>query len=162
MAGLVTSNAKEIADKMIGLSKTTPIASEKSVRKGAQIVKNDTIASAAAVTGGSLRLRGVKGKRGGRGARLGVTYKVEGSGSTTTAIVKAVGPWALIERDVKAHDVGVRGQVLILPDGGFATGPFIAGGSRGKHPWKKGTAVAQPKVARLYDREVKAHIRKNF
>ncbi len=151
----------ELAGKLSGLSKTASVASEKSVRKGAQIVKVDALAALAAVTHGTMQLRGVKSKRG-KVAKLGVSYKVEGGGSNTVAAIKATGPWALIERDVKRHEVGVHGQILALPDGGFAYGPFMAGGSRGKHPWKIGTKRAQPKVAKLYDRELRDHIRKNF
>lgn len=156
----------ELAKVLAKLPLVATTASAASVRKGAQIIKIDTLASAAAVTGGTLALRGVK-SRSGKGGRLGVVYTITGAGASTVAAVKAVGPWVLIERDTKRHEVGTktkngRPAVLLLPDGGFATGPFMAGGSKGKHPWALGTARAQPKVTKLYQQEVTREILKNF
>src|SRR5687768_13793178 len=93
----------------------------------------------AGVTDG--KLRGV----GKRGAKIGVSFTVTGH----TAIVKATGPFPLIESDTKAHRIprerGKRGRkrYAVIPGVGvraFANHP----GTKGKHPWRKGVIAAQP------------------
>lgn len=88
------------------------------------------------------RLSGV----GKRGAKIGARYDFVGP---NTAIVRATGPFHLLERDTKAHRIPkVRGtrarkRVVVIPGVGvraWANHP----GSKGKHPWAKGVAAAIP------------------
>jgi hypothetical protein len=72
--------------------------------------------------------------------------------SNTTAIVYATGPFHFIERDTARHGVGTRGygvSLMEMPDGDWATGPFFAGGSSGKHPFERGVDVVSPSADRL-------------
>jgi hypothetical protein len=165
----VASDAGALGKKLKGLSQTTKVASEKSVREGARIIQGNALAAIAEVTHGSMTLRGVRARSTGKEAKLGVTAKVIGTGSDTTAIVHATGPWQFVERAVSPHAVGIRleeaGQqpVMLVPGGsGFATGPWIAGGSPGKHPFKLAAQKSKPQVTRLYDEAVAKHIRSNF
>lgn len=119
----------------------------------AQAVKTSVTAqmALAGVTGG--KLRGV----GRKGAKIGVRYDLAGK----TALVRATGPFHLIERDTKAHRLGrgtrsatsglplvdASGQdiqsVVTIPGVGFrawANHP----GTQGKHPWVKGVVAAMP------------------
>lgn len=98
---------------------------------------------------GQLQVAGVKDGRlrgvGRNGAKVGVSYTVTG----TTARVRATGPFPLIESDTKAHRIPrergkrARKRYAVIPGVGvraFADHP----GTKGKHPWKKGVAAAQP------------------
>lgn len=107
----------------------------------AQTVKTSvqTQLGAAGVQNG--KLRGV----GKRGAKVGVRYDVLGD----KALVRATGPFHLLERDTKAHQIPkVRGararkRVVVIPGVGvraWANHP----GTKGKHPWAKGVAAAIP------------------
>jgi hypothetical protein len=102
---------------------------------------------------GQLQVAGVKDGKlrgvGKRGAKVGVSFTVTGH----TAIVKATGPFPLIESDTKAHRIprerGARGRrrYAVIPGVGvraFANHP----GTKGKHPWAKGVAAAQPAAAK--------------
>ena len=149
----MASSPEEFAKKLGKVAAVAAVASEKWVRSASKLVQVEELAGAAAVTHGTLRLRGV----GKSGARLGVVSKVVGSGRSTTGIVSARGPWILIEKDTKPHVVGAKegpdGPAhLAVPgaDTGWRTGPFIAGGSHGKHPFVLAAERARPKVGRLY------------
>lgn len=88
------------------------------------------------------RLRGV----GKKGAKIGVRFDLAGD----KALVRATGPFQLIERDTKAHRIPkVRGarakkkRVVVIPGVGvraWASHP----GTQGKHPWAKGVVAARP------------------
>lgn len=95
----------------------------------------------------SGRLRGV----GKRGARIGVRYDLKGD---EAAVVKAVGPLHLLERDTKPHLIepkkrrskGGRAAVR-LADGEFRTAVQHPG-TKGQHPFEKGIDDARPKAVR--------------
>lgn len=99
--------------------------------------------------GSPSRLRGV----GKKGARLGVSVSVTGSGTHTLGYVRATGPWQLIEHDTKAHDIPRsnrrKKKVLRLADGTFYT-RVRHPGTRGQHPFAKGAEVAKPLIPRFY------------
>lgn len=96
--------------------------------------------AAAGVNGG--RLRGV----GKRGAKIGVRYDI----TDKKALVRATGPFHLIERDTKAHRIPrerkttrAKKRTVNIPGVGlraYAEHP----GTSGKHPWKKGVVAAMP------------------
>lgn len=88
------------------------------------------------------KLRGV----GRKGAKVGVRYDF---GGQKTALVRATGPFHLLERDTRAHrEPKIRGararkRILVIPGVGvraWANHP----GSKGKHPWEKGVIAAVP------------------
>jgi hypothetical protein len=150
--------------KLGEVSKVGKVASERSVRQGAAIIRTEALAALVAAGVHGFRLRGV----GHAGARLGVVNKTFGAGSGLTAAVHATGPWQFIERDTPRHEVGARAADrgdqprLNFGNGEWATGPFMAGGSTGKHPWRLGTGHAKGRVAKLYEKEVGAAIRRAF
>jgi hypothetical protein len=115
------------------------------------------------VQGAPSRLRGV-GKRGGR---LGVRYEVK-RGVEPTAIVRAVGPWQLIESDTKPHTIGPkrrransRRQAAVLTPYGPRRAVHHPG-TRGQHPWAKGVERGTPAATLAYTRVVRADLRKQF
>jgi hypothetical protein len=112
-----------------------------SVRVAAAAVKTSVLAELAAAGAATGRLRGV----GRKGARVGVTYTI----AEKTALVRATGPFQLIERDTRAHRIPkergsrARKRVVVIPGVGvraFAEHP----GTKGKHPWEKGVLAAVP------------------
>jgi hypothetical protein len=93
------------------------------------------------------RLRNV----GRSGAKLGVGFEVSTSGSGARAIVKARGPWQLVERGNRPHVIRPRrrrGKRALSFDG-RAYASVRHPGTRGKEPWAKGQAKAGPKVAKI-------------
>lgn len=107
----------------------------------AQAVKTSVQAQMQAAGVENGKLRGV----GKRGAKVGVRYDVLGD----KALVRATGPFHLLERDTKEHRIPkVRGararkRVVVIPGVGvraWANHP----GTKGKHPWAKGVTVAIP------------------
>lgn len=129
------------------LAKTAKMGTElqslerRMVLVAAQTVKTSVQAQMQAAGVDNGRLRGV----GKRGAKIGVRYDLAGD----KALVRATGPFQLLERDTKAHRIPkVRGararkRVVVIPGVGvraFAESP----GTKGKHPWAKGVAAALP------------------
>lgn len=107
----------------------------------AQTVKTSVQSQLAAAGVENGKLRGV----GKKGAKVGVRYDILGD----KALVRATGPFQLIERDTKAHRIPkVRGararkRIVVIPGVGvraWANHP----GTKGKHPWAKGVAAAIP------------------
>lgn len=157
------ASIEEVAKKIGDCVPAARHASEQSVRQGGRVIRAEMLATLGASTGGSFRLRGV----GKAGARLGVQVRTVGSGSATTALVKATGPWQFLENDTKRHAVGTRveargEQPVMYTPWGYRTGPWIAGGSTGKHPWRAGKEASQPIVSRLYNENVGRAIRTAF
>lgn len=115
------------------------------VKIAALAVKSSVLQQLQAAGVNDGRLSGV----GKRGAKVGVSYTVTGH----TAIVKATGPFPLIESDTKAHRIPrergrrARKRYAVIPGVGvraYADHP----GTKGKHPWKKGVVAAQPVAER--------------
>lgn len=107
----------------------------------AQTVKTSVRSQLAAAGVENGKLRGV----GKKGAKVGVRYDILGD----KALVRATGPFQLIERDTKAHRIPkVRGararkRVVVIPGVGvraWANHP----GTKGKHLWAKGVVAAVP------------------
>lgn len=107
----------------------------------AQTVKTSVQSQMAAAGVQNGKLRGV----GKRGAKIGVRYDTIGD----KALVRATGPFHLLERDTKAHTIPktrgarARKRVVVIPGVGvraYANHP----GSKGKHPWEKGVVAAIP------------------
>lgn len=109
----------------------------------ATTVKVSVTAAMAAAGVKNGRLRGV----GKKGARVGVRYQPLGE---ARYLVKATGPFQLIESNTKPHRVPrqpktgrAKKRVVVIPGVGvraYANHP----GTKGKHPWAKGVAAAVP------------------
>ena len=109
------------------------------------------------------RLRGV----GKHGATLNVRYTVSTSGDSPAALVFATGPWQLIERDTRPHQIprqrsyatfeGVYGHAVV-PGGSEAPPHGKRGvrtrvghpGTKGKAPWRKGVERAITPITRVF------------
>jgi hypothetical protein len=98
-----------------------------------------------------------------RGKKIGVSYQP--GASSGTAVIRATGPVQLIESATKPHRIPRerrRGRrVVVIPGLGvraWANHP----GTRGKHPWSKGVALAVPKVPKIVDVELNRTLGKHF
>lgn len=178
----------QVAAKFAKLAAELRQANKRGVSAGALLVKSATTATMLSATHGSGRLSGV----GRNGAKLSVHYDVKGTAESPAALVRAVGPWQLIEGDTKAH--------MILPKGvgraqgrtkaarhaakqglydalfgatGFAGvkplstpyGPryrVFQPGTRGKEPWKRGVAKVEHKILPTIQTETHAAMVRAF
>lgn len=99
-----------------------------------------------------------------RGKKIGVSYD---AGTTTgTAVIRATGPVQLIESATKPHRIPrdtARGRrrVVVIPGVGVRASANHPG-TRGKHPWAKGVAVAIPLVPKIVDLELNRTLGKHF
>lgn len=98
-------------------------------------------------SGYASRLSGV----GRSGARLNIRYDLKGHGLNTTALVRATGPFHLLERPTKAHTIaprrGRRGggkRAVVTPYGPRASVQHP--GTSGKHPFEKGVNASLPAI----------------
>jgi hypothetical protein len=148
-----------LAAKLKGLAELYSKGDTTLVREAAQLSK------ATIVAGSPSRLRGV----GKRGARLSVRYTLTKTADDPAALVFAVGPWQLIERDTRPHQIprerrtrsfeGVYGHAVI-PGGSEAPPHGPRGvrtrvhhpGTKGKKPWARGVEKATPLVTLLFHR----------
>jgi hypothetical protein len=137
------------------LSKTVKMTEElqhlehRTVEIGAQAVKDAVLSEMKSAGVKDNRLRGV----GKKGTKVGVHYAF---GDEKTAIVRATGPFHLIERGTRPHRIPkeVRGKrarrrVFFMPGIGFrafANHP----GTKGKHPWNKGVVRAVPDAQKAW------------
>lgn len=112
---------------------------------------------AAGVTGGKLRGVGKKG------AKIGVRYDILGD----KALVRATGPFHLLERNTKPHRIPkergprARRRVVVIPGVGvraFAQSP----GTKGKHPWEKGVVAAIPIQDKAQGLAIAAMLKKTY
>lgn len=138
------------------------------VREAARVAK-------AAIEGvAPSHLRGV----GKRGAKLSIGTTFTG-GPTPSATLKAKGPWPLVERDTKAHQIprqrstrtfeGVFGHAVVPggAEGGVHGKRGVRTrvqhpGTRGKHPWARGVTAATPLIAATFRRSGEQILRALF
>lgn len=134
------------------------------MKEASQIVKDEVTRRA------PKRLKGV----GKRGARIGVRYNVGRFGDDFTAksLVFATGPFHLIERPTDDHRIpretvgrGRRKRAntkpIVIPGVGVRQYAQHRG-TKGKYPWRKGNAAAEPKVAQVLVSKTATVIRRNF
>lgn len=142
--------------------------------RGEQAAARAMQAAVAANLGGNpIVMRGV----GKFGARVGVRVSTLGgqmsgpgfiAAGGSTVVVRMTGPAHLLERDTNRHPVGTgalgdaHGHRMRMPDGRWVTGPFTAGGSEGKYPFRRGVEEARPVLARVLQAEVNAAARSIF
>lgn len=106
------------------------------------------------------KLRGV----GKKGAKIGVRYDFV---NRTTTKVRATGPFHLLERDNKDHRTPkIRGarakkRVVVIPGIGVRAFANVKG-SKGKHPWAKGVAAAEPVQAKAHGLALVAAMKKAY
>ncbi len=162
----ISHSGTELAGKVEKFATSIPNANKKALEAAALTFKATVSAEEAKASGGDLILGRVNN---GKGARIGVNYKVSGS----TAVVKATGPVQLVENRIHEHVIGPRGvgvqkghrksragrtkavdagaaiygvhDVLKVGEG-FARWVSHPGVAVGKHPWAKGVAAATPKT----------------
>lgn len=126
---------------------------ETAIAKAALVVKEAVVAQMHGVT----RLRGV----GRRGARIGVRYTITGTGGEAMARIKATGPFHLLERPTRAHDIlPATRQALKIGDQ-FAAYAHSSG-TRGKYPWRTGTEIGKPAALKRYEAELRKEIRETL
>lgn len=131
-----------------------------------------TVKGAVEVTS-PARLRNA-GKKGGKLSTRVTTF---GSDAKPLAIVKAVGPWPLIEYDTPAHLIGAgrtkasrnallrNGVGTYLKAAGAAhpvLGPIAHPGTKGKLVFHKGVAIGTPKAAAILARSTVSAVGKVF
>lgn len=115
----------------------------RTVQVASLAVKTSVLAQMQAVGVDGGKLRGV----GKKGAKIGVRYDVLGK----KALVRATGPFHLLERPTKPHRTpkeratGGKGKrkVVNIPGVGVRAYANVAG-TKGKYPWAKGVAAAVP------------------
>lgn len=131
----------EFVAKTEKMAKEIKNLEQNGLRLAARIIKDSVRAEMATAGAANGRLRGV----GKRGARIGVRDDIRGN----TALVRATGPFHLLESDTKAHRIpkqrGARAKkrVVVIPGVGvraYAQSP----GTKGKHPWAKGVTAGIP------------------
>lgn len=135
-------------------------AQQRGIRAGALAVTRSIRAETAQATGGDSRLSGV----GRRGARVGARYDVKGV-TNPTALIRATGPFQLIEHDTSAHPIRPRrrrrGGRLRLADGSFRAGVRHPG-TRAKRPFARGVTRAQSEPGKALDRAVQDAIKRSL
>jgi hypothetical protein len=109
---------------------------------------------------GDMRMSGV----GKRGAKIGARYDVKGN-TNPVALIRATGPAHLIERDTQAHRIPrerSRGRKRYAAFGGSVYSRVEHPGTRGKHPFERGWKKAAPQTPAIFQREVRAALRKSW
>lgn len=145
-------NATELGLKLRKAGGAIDGAAKDGVRKAALLVKTSVVSE----MGGVKSLRGV----GRKGARIGVRFDVKGTGNPT-ALVRATGPFHLLERDTKPHEITPKRKQALKIGRGFASSVWHPG-TRGKHPWEKGINHAKPLVPRVMADEQFRSLRRFF
>lgn len=121
---------------------------------------------------------GVLSGVGKRGARVGGRFEIVAAG--TGAVVRATGPYELIERDTKAHVIpkqldalnaarrkrqlraGFKARKpLNIPGIGFRRSVHHPG-THGKHPFERAVAAYTPKAVGVYQRQMAAALQRTF
>jgi len=110
----------------------------------------------------SVAASGVLSGVGKRGAKVGAKTEPLRIGS---AIVKATGPYQLIERDTSAHRepraARRRGRALLIPGIGYRQSVHHPG-TKGKHPFEKAVNQYGPQVPRVFQAEVRSAMGRSF
>lgn len=136
----------DIGKRINKLQKAVEQGRVDAVKRSAEKGKAAQLAVMRSDSGGDLKLSGV-----GRGARVGVNYRVTSSGLSASALMKATGPVQLIDGPTSSHLIrprrGVgRKAVLNIPGVGFRRSARHPGTS-GKGTWTRGCALARPVIA---------------
>ena len=130
-------------------------ATAKAVRAASLTVKDETVGTLRQAIGPDERMSNV-----GRtiaGARLSVRFNLSDlTTANPSALVQARGPWQLVENQTRAHTIRPRRRRARAAGGAAVATPWgprayvIHPGTRGKKPWARGVAAAEPKVQKIY------------
>lgn len=146
----------QFADKLHATARALPDAQRSGVAEGALFVTE----SVRHQPGYATFMRGV----GAKGAKVSVRFDVLPRGQA--AIVYARGPFHLIERDTKPHEIKPkrrgrgRKRAVITPYGPRARVEHP--GTKGRHPFERGVDIARPAVARIVHTGVTRVIARKF
>lgn len=144
----------QFAAQSRNLGRNVQKQAEASTKKAAVTVTNAARQRITALSGDG-KLSGV----GRNGTRVGARFFMQ---DPTTAMVRATGPLQLVERDTKPHEIRPkRRKRLSIPGVGvraFANHP----GTKGKHPFEKGTNTSLPAVPRIYQQGAAKALRDTF
>lgn len=161
---MATFTPREFVGKLVELNGAIDHVPRVGIEDGSLIVKRTILALTPA------RLRGV-GRRGGAraGAKLGVRYTVSDLKDGAESRIKATGPFPLIERDVREHDIprasARKPLVAVIPNASTRDGVFSHvhhPGTRGKHPFERGSNLAIPGVRKALATANYAAVRRVF
>lgn len=145
-------SATELATKLRHAGGAIDGAAKDGVRKSALFVKQSVISEMHGVS----RLRGV----GKKGAKIGVRFDVKGT-QNPTALVRATGPFHLLERDTRAHDITPRKKKAINIGGNIRASAHHPG-TKGKGPWTKGIGRSLPAIPKVMMEEQVRSLRRYF
>lgn len=145
---------EELAAKLTRFGRGMPPATREGVRIGALLVAT-SIRRELQRAAPSGRLSGV----GRRGARLSVGFDPPKSDTNPTALVRARGPWQLIENPTRPHEIVPkrrrrtrnRRPAVLTPQGPRTR--IMHPGTRGKHPWERGVRSSEHLVRQAVQRE---------
>lgn len=110
------------------------------------IAKNVFLDEAKTATGGSGRLRNV----GKSGAELGVGYEVTVNADGARVILRARGPWGIVEKGHKAYEIRPKrrgGKRALSFEGKAFAVVHRSAKSSAKEPWSKGSDKVPDKVS---------------
>ena len=96
-----------------------------------------------------------------KGAKVGMKAEEGPSGDW---LVKATGPYQLIERNTRPHRepaASRRRKVLLIPGVGYRQSVHHPG-TKGRHPFERAVDAYGPQVPKVFDREVAAAMAKTF
>jgi hypothetical protein len=140
--------------KIAAASSALSKAQDTAVAAAALAMKRTIEASRNRAVGSDGRLSHV----GTTGAKLGLGYALTGAGATRQALMRARGPWQLVEERTSPHTIGgtrssararrKRSGFLAFPDGNVRRSVHHPG-TAGKHPWKIGVAAGTPEVVTI-------------
>lgn len=154
-------------------------AQARGVQKAALEAKTIINTEIRKVAGADMRLSGA----GKRGARVGARYDIKGS-TNPTALIRALGPIQLIERDTKPHLIAprasfvTRGGVRVRQGRRSAAGRRLRGGktaltiggnlrasaehpgTKGRHPFQRGAEKASKVTPEIFQAEVDRGLRR--
>lgn len=151
-----STSVPQLVGKLAKFAEGQEAVAHAGVVAGTKVMRDSIVAELGSVTHGTGRLSGV----GKKGTRLGVRTIVG-----TQGIVTATGPWQFIEGDTRRHDVRPkrrRGKKALSIGGGAYASAKNTGGSKGKHPFAKGTIAGQPLVGAAFQAAEDAALREVF
>lgn len=119
------------------MAKEVEGASLAAVKSASLVLKTSAVGEIRSVVGVDMRLSGV----GPKGAKVGVTYKVDGP----TSLVRATGPLHFVENDTKAGPRPRKRGSRKRPAGREYGHP----GTKGQRPFGKGIEKAQDKAFKI-------------
>ena len=142
----------DLAVSFAGMPAAIEQGQAKGVRIAALAITNSIRDEIRSATGGDMRISGV----GRRGARVGARFDIKGT-QNPTAMIRAIGPLHLLERDTQPHLIkprSRRGAKALAIGDGFAASVEHPG-TRGKHPFQRGFDRKQAEVPGIVQAEIR-------